>query len=107
MASATIPGFKRGSTFDFSATGRLPTGTWSAVCKIRTERGVLVAELTVEITPPLIDPGDSVIRIYTDDSTAGWPLGVHKLDALFTEVGGYKLPSKTSTIEVVELESHG
>ena len=87
-----LPAFITGATFDLSGVvvvvdngvRILNLTGWTARSQIRTEDGDLIVELSVVF----LNAAASLIRAYTNSSTINWPVGIARMDIVFTSPSG-------------------
>lgn len=96
---------KRGSTFSYGGTVKLPAGEWTAKCSLKLPSWKKVADLQVTLTP-LENPtpqGDThaILLEAPASGQAGWPVGsTLSGDIVFLESGGIVIPSATFNVLV-------
>jgi hypothetical protein len=96
--------FKRGDTFlrwlvfpDTYEDGYFLL--WDVAAQLRTNRGKLIADLTVSWEEPA--ETTRALRLFAQDTTA-WPLGLHELDAQLTrQSDSFIMSTKTVFIDIV------
>lgn len=100
---------KRGDTFDVSGLATvLENGVllqnmtgWTGACQLRTSDGRLVATLTFA----WLNAAQRTMRIYSSESTKGWPVGKCLTDIQFTSPTGFVVSTTTETIEIIRDET--
>jgi len=74
---------------------------WTIASQVRTKRGVLLADLTVDIHTPAT--GEYSLRT---DATSDWPTGVAEMDIAYTDSGGRIMSTETLTLSVEHDVTH-
>lgn len=102
-----FPPFKAGDTFSFAGTCRLPPGTWSATCQVRSAQGgALISTIAVTLGVPV--GLETPIALYADAATtAAWPIGNHQLDIRYTDGSGTVVHTSTLTLPVIRAVTQG
>lgn len=92
---------KRGATFNYAGFVNLPAGTWSASAHVKQADGVLVAVLSVTLTPPVSPETRHAIALNaTASATANWPLSKLLCDVRFVEASGNAIYSPSFVVAV-------
>lgn len=68
---------------------------WTIASQVRTKRGLLLADLTVDLHTPA--SGQFSLRT---DATATWPTGMAEMDISYSDSGGRAITTETLTISV-------
>lgn len=104
MSRPIVIEHRRGATFSYVGTAKLPAGDWTAACRLEQSDGTAVTDLAVTLEP-LVTPATNghthslmLEKVATDAAT--WPLGDLVGDILFTDADGLKLPSGAFTVKV-------
>lgn len=104
MSRPVVIEHRRGATFSYVGTAKLPAGTWSAACSLEQSDGTPVAALEVTLEPlvtPTPEGHTHALALEKDAvATAAWPLEDLGGDILFTDGDGFKLPSVIFTVRV-------
>lgn len=100
-----LPPLKRGATLSLAGTVDLPDGIWSASCQVRTDKGVLVAQLEVVLTPPdrMSTTGlYTILIIGSSLQTTDWPIAPLQADVRFVDASypPVVMPSESFLITV-------
>ena len=106
MSRPVVIEFRRGATFSYVGTAKLPAGSgWSGASSLELLDGTPVADLVVTLvpleTPTAAGHTHSLALFKYAASAAAWPLGAIVGDILFTDADGVKVPSSTFTVNVV------
>lgn len=97
-----FPPFKAGGTFSYAGTCRLPTGTWTATCELRSTQGDSELLGAIEVTLGATVGGVAPIALYADaTATAAWPVGQHQLDIRYEDMGGAVVHTSTLLLPVI------
>ena len=104
MSRPVVIEHRRGATFSYVGTAKLPAGTWSAACSLEQSDGTTVADLDVTleqlVTPVANGHTHSLMLEKGATDAATWPLGDLVGDILFSDADGLKLPSAAFTVRV-------
>ncbi len=97
-----FPPFKAGDTFSFAGTCRLPPGTWSATCELRSTQGAAALIGTIAVTLGAVVDGVAPITLAADAaSTASWAIGNHQLDIRYSDGTGTVVHTSTLMLPVI------
>ncbi|MES2948677.1 MAG: hypothetical protein V4858_09055 [Pseudomonadota bacterium] len=97
-----FPPFKAGGTFSYAGTCRLPTGTWTATCELRSTQGDAELLGSIEVTLGATVSGVAPIALYASAvDTATWPVGQHQLDIRYADSGGTVVHTSTLLLPVI------
>lgn len=101
MSAQFIP-FKAGSTFGYAGTCRLPAGTWTATCQLRSTLGDAALLGSIGVTLGASANGVTPIALHAPATdTATWPVGQHQLDVRYADAGGTVLHTSTLLLPVI------
>lgn len=105
MSRPIVIEHRRGATFSYVGTAKLPAGVWTAACRLEQPDGTAVADLDVTLEPLVTTAanGHTHALMLEKGATdaAAWPLGDLVSDILFTDADGLKLPSGSFTVRVI------
>lgn len=94
---------KRGATFSWAGTVRLPAGTWTATSQVKMPDGSAIENLVVTLLQPVSPSLDHTISLYAwAVQTSLWPLGNAICDIRFT-AGTEVIYCPTFEIQIVEV----
>lgn len=97
-----FPPFKAGGTFSYAGTCRLPAGTWTATCQLRSTQGDDVLLGAIEVTLGATVNGSAPIALYASAvDSATWPVGQHQLDIRYVDSGGTVVHTSTLLLPVI------
>ena len=74
---------------------------WTIASQVRTKRGSLLSELTVDLHTPLA--GQYSLR---SDATATWPTGMAEMDISYTDSGGRVMSTETLLVSIEHDVTH-
>lgn len=94
--------FKAGGTFSYAGTCRLPAGTWTATCELRSTQGDDVLLGAIEVTLGATVNGSAPIALHASAvDSATWPVGQHQLDIRYVDGGGTVVHTSTLLLPVI------
>lgn len=93
---------KIGDTFSYAGTCRLPAGTWTATCELRSTGGTAALIGTIQVTLGVAVDGATPIALYAAAAdVATWSAGHHQLDIRYADAGGTVVHTSTLLLPVI------
>ena len=74
---------------------------WTIASQVRTKRGLLLADLTVDLHTPIA--GQYSLRT---DATTTWPTGMAEMDISYSDSGGRVMSTETLIVHVEHDVTH-
>lgn len=103
-----LPALKAGDTFSYAGTCKLPAGSWTASCQVRSWDGASTLVGTVAVTLGTAVNGETPIALYAAASaTAIWPVATHELDIRYADASGIVVHSSTILLPVMKSVTAG